>query len=449
MKPLILIVDDEVDILKLLDGALKDEGFDIKTARNGFDALKEVRRNVPDLILMDILMEGISGMDTLREIRKISASIPVILVSGHLDNDLAHEAGILQSQFIEKPLDLDIVITKVNEALRIGQLNEEELYLRKKYIDENSITGSSDIANKLRRDILIMGSQDDPVLISGESGVGKEFVAKMLHYVSSRSDAPWIDVTCSSIREDHFAGILFGHEAHAFPHAPFKKMGLLEQTGSGTIFLDEINSMPKTIQSKLLKVIDSGKFKRIGGEIEIDFNARIIASSTKKLPRLMDKGLFSKELFYRLNVLPIFVAPLRKRREDIPELTLRFLGDFIADEDEEIAVSDAAFELLKGYRWPGNVRELKNALKLIMATSKKSKIDKGDIPAPYNGDTVVESDLLSLIDKDSYHDAMKAFKTLYLKQKISCSDESVEQTLKNLGILDDDIKRLINSGDLV
>ena len=382
MFPSILIVDDEPSILQSLSGLLSDEGFDVLTASNGYEALKVIDSESPDLVLLDIWMPGIDGIETLKEIKKDNPFIPVIIITGHGTIETAVKATKLGAfDLIEKPLSIDKVIVNINNALNFRRLEEENRFLRKKTIEKFSISGNSPSIEALKKQIMIAAPTDAWIFITGENGTGKELVARTIHQLSSRAAQPMVDVNCAAIPEESIESELFGHEKGAFTGATSKKRGKFELAGNGTIFFDEIGDMSLKTQAKILRVLQEQKIQRVGSSRILSIDVRVIAASNKNLENEIEKGNFREDLYYRLNVIPMEVPPLRDRSHDIPELVGIFL-DVCAEQSrtKKKSISNAAIEVLAAYSWPGNVRELKNLVERLVIMTDGDLIDISDIP---------------------------------------------------------------------
>ncbi len=382
MFPSILIVDDEPSILQSLSGLLSDEGFDVLTAHNGYEALKVVDSESPDLVLLDIWMPGIDGIETLKEIKKDNPFVPVIIITGHGTIETAVKAIKLGAfDLIEKPLNIDKIIVTINHALNFRRLEEENRYLRKKTIEKHSISGSSSAITALKKQIMVAAPTEAWIMITGENGTGKELVARTIHQLSSRATHPLVDVNCAAIPEEFIESELFGHEKGAFTGATSKKIGKFERATGGVIFFDEIGDMSLKTQSKILRVLQEQKIQRVGGDRVLSIDVRVIAASNKNLEKEIEDGRFREDLYYRLNVIPIEVPPLRERSEDIPELVEIFLGICSTQSrTKKKSISPKALEILAGYKWPGNVRELKNLVERLVIMTDGDMIDVSDIP---------------------------------------------------------------------
>ncbi len=438
MFPSILIVDDEPSILQSLSGLLSDEGFEVLTAANGYEALKIVDTEFPDLVLLDIWMPGIDGIETLKEIKKDNPYIQVIIISGHGTIETAVKATKLGAfDLIEKPLSIDKIIVAINNALNFRRLEEENKYLRKKTLEKNSITGNSPPIVALKKQIAIAAPTDAWILITGENGTGKELVARTIHQLSSRADYPLVNVHCAAIPEELIESELFGQEKGALTDATTKKIGKFELANNGTIFLDEIGDMSLKTQSKILRVLEEKQFQRVGGSRTLSVNVRVIASSNKDLEKEIEKGNFREDIYYRLNVIPIEVPSLRNRHEDIPLLVEIFFAECAKqDRSEKKKMIQKAVDMLCNYSWPGNVRELKNLVERLAIMVEKDVIDEFDLPAPYNPDTAdgmtpVESQLFL---SHSLKDAKKAFEREFIKRKLLQHNNNITKTAEAIGV---------------
>jgi two-component system nitrogen regulation response regulator NtrX len=438
MNPSILIVDDEPSILQSLGGLLTDEGFDVHTASNGYEALKNIESNSPDLVLLDIWMPGLDGIDTLQEIRKNNLYIQVIIITGHGTIETAVKATKMGSyDLIEKPLSIDKVIVAINNALNYRRLEEENRYLRKKMIEKNSISGNSPPIQLLKKQVSVAAPTDTWILIKGENGTGKELVARTIHQLSRRASHPLITVNCAAIPEELIESELFGHEKGAFPGASMKKRGKFELAHSGTIFLDEIGDMSLRTQSKMLRVLEEQKFNRLGGSRTITVDVRVIAATNKDLEKEIENGQFREELYYRLNVVPIEVPPLRERKEDIPVLVDIFFEEFAKqNQKEKKKMTPSALEQLRRSSWQGNIRELKNLVERLVIMVEKDSIDIEDLPDTYQSETDSsmadnESGLLSI---DTLKQAKKEFEREYIQKKLEENKNNISRTAEMIGV---------------
>lgn len=438
MFPSVLIVDDEPSILKTLGDLLTDEGFEVITALNGYEALKSIDSDSPDLVLLDIWMPGIDGIETLKAIKKDNPHIQVIIITGHGTIETAVKATKLGAfDLIEKPLSIDKVILSINNALNFRRLEEENRYLRKKTLEKNSIDGNSPLITELKKQIEALAPTDSWVLITGENGTGKELVARTIHQLSPRSEFPLVDVNCAAIPEELIESELFGHEKDSFTGAITKKIGKFELASNGTIFLDEIGDMSLTTQAKILRVLQEQQFQRVGGSRTLKVSVRVITASNKDLKHEIAKGTFREDLYYRINVVPIQVPSLRERREDIALLVETFLAENARKGlGSRKKITDRALDLLREYPWPGNVRELKNLVERLTIMVKSDLIDTVDIPLPYNpepGEKTLKSDR-HLLSIKLLKDAKREFEREYIRLKLLEHDNNVAQTARAIGV---------------
>ncbi len=443
MFPSILIVDDEPSIVKSLVGILSDEGFDVSTAPNGYEALKIIDAESPDLVLLDIWMPGIDGIETLKEIKKDNPFIQVIIITGHGTIETAVQATKLGAfDLIEKPLSIDKIILGINNALNFRRLEEENKYLRKKTIEKHSITGNSRPVQDLKKQIATAAPSDTWILITGENGSGKELVARNIHQLSNRVEHPLIDVSCAAIPEELIESELFGHEKGAFPGATSKKRGKFELAEKGTLFLDEIGDMNLKTQAKILRVLQEKQFQRIGSDRIIGVDVRVIAATNKNLEDEIEKGNFRKELFYRLNVLPIRVPSLRERIEDLSPLADIFFDEYSQkSRSRKKTISQPVMELLAAYSWPGNVRELKNLIERLTIMVQKDTIEVEDLPVIYHPK---QKDRVSISETDLFQiknlkKAQIAFEREFIRRKLQENNNDIDKTANSIG---SDIKYL-------
>lgn len=435
MFPVILIVDDEATILQSLSGILSDEGYETLIASNGYEALKIIEKESPDLVLLDIWMPGMDGIETLQEIKRTNPFLQVIIISGHGTIETAVKATKLGGfDFIEKPLSIEKVVVTINNALNFRRLEEENRYLRKKTLEKHSITGNSAPIQSLKKQIAVAAPTNAWILITGENGTGKELVARTIHQMSDRAEKPLIDVNCAAIPEEFIDSELFGHEKGAFTGATGRKRGRFEVADKGTIFLDEIGDMSLKTQAKILRILQEQKFERIGGSRTLTINVRVLAASNKDLEKEIEKGTFREDLYYRLNVIPIAVPPLRNRTEDIPTLVETFLRDF-GEEGScgKKTMTPEAIDLLKNYPWPGNVRELKNLIERLAIMTPSDIVDVKDIPAFYKTERA-KTKTRDFFQENSLKEARRTFEKAFVLEKLAENDNNISQTAEIIGI---------------
>lgn len=383
MRNSVLIVDDEVGIRESLRDVLEDEGLEVMTASTGEECLRLVEEETFACILLDIwLGDGISGLETLERLREAGNDAAVIMISGHGNIESAVKATKLGAfDFIEKPLGLDHTVITVKNAIRQRDLERSNAMLSRRVAEEYEMIGESVAIRALRKQIAIVASSDGRVLISGESGTGKELVARSIHLNSARAAAPFVEINSAAIPEELVESELFGHAKGAFSGATAAKKGKFELADGATLFFDEIGDMSPRVQAKILRVLEEQRFERVGSNTPIKVDVRIISATNKPLDQLIESGEFRKDLFYRLNVIPFQIPPLRERLEDIPLLVDHFNRKFSAENAKPPKVFSAnTIERLQEHWWPGNVRELKNTIERIVIMSGKKVIEPDDLP---------------------------------------------------------------------
>ncbi|MCF8094524.1 MAG: sigma-54 dependent transcriptional regulator, partial [Desulfobacteraceae bacterium] len=342
------------------------------------------------------------------------------------------------------PLNIDRVIVAINNALNFRRLEEENRFLRKRTIEKYAITGHCPATVELRKQTGIAAPTDAWILITGENGTGKELVARTIHQLSPRADNPLVDVNCAALSDEGLENELLGHEKGAFAGSVNKKHGKFELAHQGTIFFDEIGDMGLKTQATILRILEERQFQRLGGGRTIPLDVRVIASTNKDLKKAIAEGTFREDLYYRLNVVPIYVPPLRERKDDIPALVDVFLSK-TAEESRTPAktMTSAALEALKKYHWPGNVRELKNLAERLDIMIEANIIDIGDIPSPYSGSRAEpEIDLYSLFSYGRLKDAQKAFEEFFIAQKLRDCDFDISKTAKQADVDKSYVKKI-------
>jgi len=377
MSASILVVDDEEAIVSSLSSILQDEGYEVSVAKSGTEALKSYMADPPDLMLLDIWMPDMDGLETLRRIREIVPTAQVMVMSGHGSIETAVKAIKLGAyDYIEKPLSLENVTLRVKHALEQYRLEEENRSLRTKVQRKFELVGQSPAMQQLRQLIDTAGPTNSRVLVGGENGTGKELVARAIHLQSARADRTFVAVNCAAIPETLIESELFGHEKGSFSGATSMKRGQFEQADGGTLFLDEIGDMSLNTQAKVLRALQEQQFTRVGGTRLLKVDVRVLAASNKDLLKEIEKGAFREDLFYRLNVVPIVVPPLRERREDIPLLIRHFMKLHAEEQGLRIKeVTPEAMNVFQQYEWPGNIRELRNLIERLMIMVPGNVID--------------------------------------------------------------------------
>ncbi|NNG06251.1 MAG: sigma-54-dependent Fis family transcriptional regulator [Desulfobacteraceae bacterium] len=436
MARTVLVVDDEETIIQSLNGILTDEGFEVISANSGTDALVKIEEIMPELVLLDIWMPGIDGIETLVKIKKSNPNLPVVMMSGHGTIETAVRATKLGAyDFIEKPLSLEKVLLCISNALDYSRLEEEISLLKEKERHKYGITGNSKTIKHLKEQIKVVAPTNAWVLITGDNGTGKELVAHTIHRQSTRSQKPMVEMNCAAIPEELIESELFGHEKGAFTGATTMKKGKFDLAHEGTLFLDEISDMSLKAQSKTLRILQEQKFERVGGSRTIHVDVRVIAATNKNLESQIEKGNFRDDLYFRLNVIPITVPPLRERVEDIPELVSEFLNEISLRTNLELKqFSPKAIDLLKKYHWPGNVRELRNLVERLVIMIPEKVIQDKNIPAPFNrGPGAKEAPESSLMD-GSFKDAKVKFEKAFIARKLREFNGNISQTAEAIGI---------------
>ncbi len=446
MSKTILIVDDEESICQSLGGVLADDGYEILTAGSGEEALKVVEEEMLSLVLLDIWLPGIDGIETLKIIKSEHPQLRVVMMSGHGTIETAVKATKLGAfDFIEKPLSLEKVLLIVKHALDITQLEEENVLLKQKVTHEYELTGNSDSIAELKETISLVAPTNAWILIMGENGTGKELVARSIHRQSKRVHKPFVEVNCAAIPEELIESELFGHEKGSFTGATEKKRGKFDLAHEGTIFLDEVADMSLKAQAKVLRILQEKKYERVGGTKLIATDVRVLAATNKDLEKEMEEGRFRQDLFYRLNVIPLRVPPLRDRKEDTPLLVKRFLKDFSLKEGEvEKTITGEALAILMRHGWPGNVRELKNIVERLIIMKVGNVIEADDIPPFMKKEQTPEPEIVEDA-MGSLREAKIAFEKQYIAGKLKEYDGNVSRTAEAIGLERSNLHRKIRA----
>ncbi len=436
----ILIVDDELNMRLVLAAMLKKEGYEVASAADGYEALQILQSGPVAAVVTDLKMPRIDGMGLLDRVSSEYPDIPVIMITAHGTVATAVEAlkkGALD--YITKPFELEELKNVVSKAIKTRNLKENELFLPPEEIERDGMIGNSPSTQEIFEAIRRVAPTTTTILITGETGTGKELVAEAIHRNSPRKNNPLIKINCAAIAETLMESELFGHEKGAFTGAAITKPGKFELAHKGTLFLDEVGEIPKEMQVKLLRVLQEQEFERVGGLKTIRVDVRIIAASNRNLSQSVQDGHFREDLFYRLNVFPISVPPLRERVDDILPLVEFFMDKF--NKKLALAVSgvdDEVKDMLMRYRWPGNIRELENLIERMMLLAKGTVIKASEVPAEFKA--VLEKDALGggTVDKTPFKDQMRTHMENVEKQMIiSCLEESggnVTKAAKVLGL---------------
>jgi two-component system, NtrC family, nitrogen regulation response regulator NtrX len=430
----ILIVDDESGIRDSLRGVLDDEGFRTEAAESGEQCLRLLASQGFDVVLLDVWLPGMDGLETLQKIRELEAAPEVIMISGHGTIETAVRATKLGAyDFLEKPLSIDRTLNLIRHAIDAKNLRRENRDLKRQLQSKSVIAGDSIPMKALRQQIAIMAPTNGRVLIYGESGTGKELVAHAIHAQSLRKDERFVEVNCAAIPEDLIESELFGHQRGSFPGATSDKEGKFQQATGGTLFLDEVGDMSLKTQSKVLRTLDEQRFTPVGSSEPITVDVRVIASTNKDLEEEISKGNFREDLFYRLNVIPFFVPPLRERKEDVPLLARHFLKEFAAAYGKRSReMTDDAVQALTRYSWPGNVRELRNLIERIVIMNPTTlRFERKHLPPLIYRDGARRT---ANGEFSTLHQARDAYERDYILKKLDENHGNVSRTAEMLGL---------------
>jgi len=430
----ILIVDDESGIRDSLKGVLEDDGYQTGEAGSGESCLDLLDKRAFDVVLLDVWLPGMDGLDTLQKIRELDNPPEVIMISGHGTIETAVRATKLGAyDFLEKPLSIDRTLSLIKHAIDAKKLRRENRDLKKQLQSKSVIAGDSIPMKALRQQIAIMAPTNGRVLIYGESGTGKELVAHAIHAQSLRKDEMFVEVNCAAIPEDLIESELFGHRQGSFAGATSDKEGKFQKATGGTLFLDEVGDMSLKTQSKVLRTLDEQRFTPVGGANAITVDVRVIASTNKDLEEEISKGNFREDLFYRLNVIPFFVPPLRERKEDVPLLARYFLKEFAAAYGRRSRdITDDAIQALIRYSWPGNVRELRNVIeRIVIMNPTTTKFERKHLPPLVYRDG---SRRTAGTEFSTLHQARDAYERDYILKKLDENHGNVSRTAEMLGL---------------
>jgi len=430
----ILIVDDESGIRESLQGILEDEGHKAAVSPSGEDCLDQLRKSAFDVVLLDVWLTGIDGLEVLEKIRQFEDPPEVIMISGHGTIETAVRATKLGAyDFAEKPLSLEKTLILVKNAAEARRLRHENLDLRKQLQSKSVIAGDSVPMKALRQQIALMAPTNGRVLIYGESGTGKELVAQAIHTQSLRKNETFVEINCAALPEDLIDSELFGHRKSSFPGATSDKEGKFQRADRGTLFLDEVGDMSLKTQSKVLRTLEQQRFVPVGSDDPVTVDVRVIASTNKDLEEEIAKGNFREDLFYRLNVIPFVVPPLRERKEDIPLLARHFLKEFASAYGRRTReITDEAVESLMRYSWPGNVRELRNVIeRIVIMNPTTTRFERKHLPPLVHRDGTRR---VSGGEGSTLHEARAAYERDYILKKLDENHNNISRTAEVLGL---------------
>jgi len=428
MNAKVCIIDDDKNVRNSLKEILEDEGYEVQLYASGKSCLKQLEKERPSVLFLDVWLNNEDGLEILKEIKKIYPTLPIIMISGHATIELAVQATKMGADdFLEKPLSIQTVLEKIDKVLQIKNPQIKEIQL-----EYDELIGNSEQILKVKQAIAQAAKTNVRVFIYGENGTGKELVAKMIYKNSERKDKPFVDINCAAIPEDLIESELFGHEKGAFTGAIERRIGKFEQANGGTLFLDEICDMSLSTQAKVLRVIEEQQLTRVGGTEKIAIDVRIIAATNIDPLQAIKEGKFREDLYYRLNVIPIIMPPLRERITDIPLLLDHFLKKTIeANQLEPKVFTSAAIELLSQYNWPGNVRELKNVVERLAILTNDTKIDVDHVrEGLFNFIQEKEEDFPGL----DLRSARREFEKNYIIKALKQFDKNISKTAKFLGM---------------
>ena len=431
-KPKILVVDDEAGIRESLASILRDEEYEVAAVGSAEEALGQIMGGDFEVVLLDVWLPGIDGMEALGRIQGAPRAPAVIMISGHGNIETAVRATKLGAfDFIEKPLSLEKIIVLVRNAVEQRRLQDENQLLRSELGHRYQVIGESVPIKALRQQIGVTAPTNGRVLIYGESGTGKELVARSLHAASLRNKGPFVEVNCAAIPEELIESELFGHIKGSFTGASEDKIGKFQRADGGTLFLDEVGDMSLRTQSKVLRVLEEQRFERVGSNQTLRVDVRVLAATNKNLEQEIARGAFRQDLFYRLNVIPFFVTPLRDRKGDIPILARYFLNEFSSEYGKKTReLSDSAMEILLRYPWPGNVRELRNLVERLVIVCPQARIEPHHLPPElFRG--VAESPQQPY---STLHEARSAYEREFILRKLQEHRWNMTQTATALGL---------------
>jgi two-component system nitrogen regulation response regulator NtrX len=436
MKPTILIVDDEPGVRSALSGVLRDEGYSVEAVSSGEACLDRLTRGPVDLIVLDVWLPGMDGLATLQRLRERQVDAQIVLISGHGNIESAVRAIKMGAfDFVEKPLSLDKTVLVVRNALRQRRLEAENQALRARVDRTQTMVGESYAMRQLREQVAMAAPTNGRVLIYGENGTGKELVARTIHALSRRRAGAFVEVNCAAIPEELIESELFGHVRGAFTGAVADRRGKFEIADGGTLFLDEIGDMSIKTQAKVLRVLQEQTMEAVGGTARIRVDTRVLAATNKDLQTEIRSGNFREDLYFRLNVIPIFVPPLREREEDIPLLADHFMAEFAREYGRRAkAFEPPAIAVLQRYLWPGNVRELRNVIERLMIMVPGDTIAAADVGFLDQGGLAAPEPAAAAAQKLTLHEARDRFEKDLILRTLAEQQGNMSRTAEVLGV---------------
>lgn len=432
MSQKILIVDDEPHIRETISDILGDQGYECLSAGDGIEAEKKIMTEDLGAVILDVMLPNKGGLELLDYLRQEFPLLPAVVISGHGNIKMAVDAMKRGAfDFIEKPLSMERIINSIRNALRLRDLQAENLKLRSRLEKPQVFIAESPAIRGLLDQVPNVAKSDAAVLITGENGTGKEMIAQMIHQKSSRKNLPFVGVNCAAIPETLIESELFGYEKGAFTGAVKQKKGKFEMAHKGSIFLDEIGDLSLSAQAKVLRVIQQKELERVGGTQTVNIDVRIVAATNKDLPQLIEQQAFRQDLYFRLNVIPLHLPPLRERKEDIPLLIEHFLCELSASNGRKISLNPAAIKILRNRTWPGNVRELRNFIERLTIMSGNDIIGPEDIiQLSFPQQTSIDTGYEKLSLKDAKHEFEKSL----IMNRLVKNSNNITRTAESLEI---------------
>ncbi len=446
MPKTILVADDEAGIRESLRRLLEYEKYRVVLAEDGKTALRKVDTEVVDLVLLDIKMPGMDGMEVLTRLHESRSDLPVVIISGHGTIQTAVEATRLGAfDFIEKPIDADRILLVIRNGLEKGKLLRENNSLKEEIQRKTQIIGEHPQMLAIMETLKKVAPTNARVLVMGENGTGKELVARAIHDMSTRAKEAFVEVNCAAIPEELIESELFGHEKGAFTGAVARRVGKFQLADGGTLFLDEVGDMSLSAQAKVLRVLQEAQFERVGGTQTMRVDVRVVAATNKDLNEEAQTGRFREDLFYRLNVVPIMIPPLRKRISDLPLLVDYFLEATAKELGQRPKrLSRRAMDMLKEYSWPGNIRELQNLIERLVILNPQPTIDADDLPALGPAKHIEQE----YFEKETYNEFKDVMEKEFFLQKLRTYGYNVSKTARRLGMQRSNLYKKLEKYDI-